>query len=262
MPKTSDALSLPRHLERYERQIRLPGLGLEGQEKLKQTTVLVSRVGGVGGTAAMSLTRAGIGRLILAHGGTLCAEYLNRMPLAMSTDLGRGCTEVFVERLHAINPEVELVPVAENINDHNVADLVAQADIVVDGAPLFEERYAMNREVVRQHKPMVSGAMYGLEAYVTTILPGRSPCLACIYPQRPEYWTNIKVFPAIGPGPAMVGNWLAMETIKLATGLGRILESEMVYMDLESNDLRRFRLQRDPCCAVCGAGRRATHDTH
>lgn len=239
-------------LARYERQIRIDGFGLEGQERLKNATVMVSRVGGVGGTAAMNLARAGVGKLIIVHGGEIVPEYLNRMQLAFPKDVGRPCTEVFVESLARINPDVETVPVAANVSEDNVAELVAQADVIVDGAPLFEERYLMNREAVRQNKPLVMGAMYGLEGYVTTIVPGETPCLRCLYPEKPEYWTNIKVFPALGPGPVMVGTMLGMEAIKLITGIGTPLKNRFWYMDLDTADVRRFEIARDPKCPVCG----------
>jgi len=206
----------------------------------------------VGGTAAMNLARAGVGRLVLAHGGTIVPEFLNRMQLAMPADLGRPCTEVFVEKLHAINPDVELVAVNEYVSESNVADLVAQADLVVDGAPLFEERYLMNREAVRQGKPLVMAAMYGMEHYMTTIVPGKTPCLVCLYPEKPEYWTDIKVFPAIGPGPVVLGTMAAMEAIKVLTGFGRPLTNVLWMFDLETTTFQRFEISRDPECPVCG----------
>ena len=239
-------------LERYERQIRLDGFGLEAQRRLKGATVLVSRVGGVGGTIALGLAKAGVGKLVLAHGGTLSAEYMNRMLLADPADVGRPCMEVFVERLRRVNPQLEVVGVAENVSADNVAGLVAQADLVADGAPLFEERYLMNAEAVRQGKPLVVGAMYGTEGYVTVILPGSTPCLACIYPARPDYWTNIKVFPAIGPAPWVVGATATMEAVKVLTGFGEPLAGILWSFDLETNLTRKLRVHRNPECPVCG----------
>jgi molybdopterin/thiamine biosynthesis adenylyltransferase len=240
-------------LARYERQIRIDRFGLGGQRRLKAATVMISRVGGVGGTVAMHLARAGIGHLVLAHGGQIVPEYLNRMPLAVPEDVGRPCTEVFVEKLHAINPDVRLTACPSNINAQNVADLVRQVDLVVDGAPLFEERYLMNQEAVSQCKPLVMAAMYNTEGYVTTIVPGETPCLACIYPTKPDYWTNIKVFPAIGPGPALVGAVAAMDAIKVLTGFGQSLKGTLWFFDLETTDVRRFQIHRRTDCPVCSS---------
>jgi len=239
-------------LERYSRQIRIEGFGLAGQQRLKQATVLISRVGGVGGAAAMMLARAGVGRMILAHGGVIVPEYLNRMHLAYTSDVGRPCMEVFVERLAAINPAVEVVPIASNITAANVAELVQQADLVVDGAPLFEERYLMNQEAVRQAKPLAMGAMYSTEGYVTTIMPRQTPCLACLFARKPDYWNDISVFPAIGPGPLIVGGMLAMEAIKVLAHFGKPLYGSLWHFDLETAITRQLRVERNPQCVVCG----------
>jgi molybdopterin/thiamine biosynthesis adenylyltransferase len=160
--------------------------------------------------------------------------------------------EVFLEKLRAINPDVELVGSPENVAAHNVAGLVAQADVVADGAPLFEERYLMNAAAVRQRKPLVVGAMYGTEGFVSTIVPGETACLACIYRSKPDYWTSIEVFPAIAPAPALVGSMIAMEVIKLVTGFGKPLKGRVWFFDLEHNQTRQFTVKRQPDCSVCG----------
>jgi molybdopterin/thiamine biosynthesis adenylyltransferase len=242
----------PFELERYSRQIRIEGFGIESQRRLKAATVMISRVGGVGGAVAMNLANAGIGRLVIAHGGRVVPEYLNRWHLAVPSDVDRPCTEVFVERLKAINPNMDIIAVPETVSEDNVTKLVSQANLVVDGAPLFEERYLMNQEAVRQGKPLVMGAMYSTEGYITTIVPGETPCLACIYPKKPDYWTNIKVFPAIGPGPVIVGSMAAMEAIKVLTGFGQPLKNVLWFFDLETNIVRRLRVNRRPDCPVCG----------
>ena len=248
-------------LQRYERQIRLQGFGKEAQRRLKSSSVFVSRVGGVGGTAAMNLVRAGIGKLVLAHPSSteIEPEYLNRCQLLFPGDLGRSFVDVWAERLKSINPDVEIVTVRDSVNKSNVAGLVAQADLIVDGAPLFEERYLMNREAVAQRKPLCMGAMFGLEGYVTAIVPGETPCLACIYPEKPDYWTNHKVFPVIGPAPVIVGATAAMEAIKLLTGFGTPLKNVLWFFDLETNDSRRFHVKRKSGCPVCGGLRDRQH---
>jgi len=239
-------------LERYSRQIRLDGFGLEAQRRLRSSHVAISRGGGVGGTIAIHLARAGIGRLTIAHGGTLVPEYLNRMPLITNEDIGRPCVDAFADMLARVNPDVQVRTVAEYVSDDNIADVVGDADLIADGAPLFEERYVMNRAAVAMRVPMVSGAMYDTEGYVTTIAPGRGPCLACIYPQKPAYWNDVHIFPAIGPGPTIVGAMAAMEAIKLLTGFGEPLESRLWFFDLRTNTNRLLKVLRDPSCTVCG----------
>ena len=257
-PKAPD-LS-PAELERYSRQLRLEGFdGEAAQRRLKSATVVVSRSGGVGGTVAMLLARAGIGRLILAHGGRVTREVLNRMHLAMTSDLDRPYTEVFVEKLRDINPFVELVSVPENINSNNAAGIISQGDLVADGAPLFEERYAMNFEAVKQNKPLVSGAMYDLEGYVTTIVPNETPCLTCIYPTKPDYWNTIEIFPAIASISTLIGAVMAMEVIKLLSGMqGETLKGRLWRFDLRSNTARHFKVSRRADCPACGESAKST----
>jgi molybdopterin-synthase adenylyltransferase len=247
-------------LERYSRQLRLEGFdGEAAQYRLKCSTVVISRSGGVGGTVAHLLARAGIGRLVLVHGGRVTREVLNRMHLAFTSDLDRPYTEVFVEKLRDINPYVELVSVPENMNSNNAASIIAQGDVIADGAPLFEERYAMNYEAVRQKKPLVSGAMYDLEGHATTIVPGETPCLSCIYPSKPDYWNTIEVFPAIGSISTLVGAVMAMEVIKLLTGMGDTLKGRLWRFDLRSNQARHFKINRRDDCPICGqAARKAS----
>jgi molybdopterin/thiamine biosynthesis adenylyltransferase len=239
-------------LERYSRQVRIDGFGVEGQRRLKASSVLISRVGGVGGTIVSLLVRAGVGRVVVAHPGVIVPEYLNRWLWAGPADLGKPVTEVLTERLKAINPDVEVLAVPTSVCEAPLADLVSQVDLIADGAPLFEERYAMNQEAVRQRKPLVTGAMFSTEGYVTTIIPGETPCLACVYPEKPDYWTSIEVFPAIGPGPVTVGTTVAMEAIKVLTGFGQPLKHVLWFFDLETTHVRRLSISRRADCAVCG----------
>ena len=238
-------------LERYSRQIRIEGFGVESQRRLKASTVMISRVGGVGGTVAVNLAYAGVGKLVIAHAGKVVPEYLNRWHLAVPSDIDRPCTEVFAERLKTINPDIHVVTLPENINEDNVMELVSQSDLVVDGAPLFEERYLMNREAVHQNKPLVSGAVNSTESYLTTIIPHETPCLACIYPKKPDYWTNIKVFPVIGPGSFIIGSMMAMEAIKILTGFGQPLKNILWFFDLETGAVRNLKITRRSGCPVC-----------
>ena len=165
---------------RYEWQLWVRGFGEEGQRRLKNSTVLVSRIGGVGGSAAMQLAAAGIGRLLLAHAGDVRLNDLNRQLLMTTDGIGLPRVASAARRLRELNPHVEIETVAENVNDSNAAELVSRCDVVVSAAPLFAERLLMNREAVRQRKPLVDSAMYELEGRLTTIVPGRTPCLSCL----------------------------------------------------------------------------------
>ncbi len=187
----------------YEWQRSVAEFGDAGQERLKAATVLVSRCGGVGGSVAHQLAAAGVGRLILAHAGNLRPDDLNRQLLMSHAGIGQSRIEQAARRLRAFNPYVEVVAVAENITAANVERLVGEADAIACCAPLFSERLRLNEAAVRQGKPLVDCAMFELELQLTTVLPGRSPCLACIYPQEPPAWQ--RRFPVFGAVAGTVG---------------------------------------------------------
>src|SRR5262245_13839270 len=235
----------------YEWQIWVDDFGEDGQERLKNSAVLVSRIGGLGGIVAYQLAAAGIGKLVLAHAGTLKPSDLNRQILMTHAGLGQSRVAQAARRLNELNPRLQVVPVAENLSESNAAALVEQVDLIVDCAPLFEERYLMNREAVRQNKPLVECAMYDLEGSLTTIVPGRTPCLACLYPTRPPAWK--REFPVFGAVAGTVGCMAAMEAIKVLAGFGEPLLGRMVTFDLRDMTFARREVCRNPACAVCGS---------
>lgn len=234
----------------YEWQMWVAGFGEQGQAALRNISVMISRVGGLGSVVAYELAAAGVGKLVLAHGGNVKHSDLNRQLLMTHDGLDKPRIESAKRRLLELNPRLEIVAVPENVCDDNVKSLVDQADIVVDAAPLFEERFAMNDEAVRQGKPMVECAMYEMEATIFSIKPGDSACLRCVCPIKPPTWT--REFPVFGAVSGTVGCLAAMEVIKLASGLGEPLAGRMVKCDLRSMKFRTLKIARDPACAVCG----------
>ena len=161
----------------YEWQFTVPDFGEEGQKKLKESSVLVSRVGGLGSVVAYELAAAGIGKIVLAHGGNVKPSDLNRQLLMTDDWLGKPRVESAKRRLLELNPRLDVEIINSNVNEENAAELISRVDVVVDCAPLFEERFLMNREAVRQKKALVDCAMYELEAQIMTIIPGESACL-------------------------------------------------------------------------------------
>lgn len=233
----------------YEWQSWVPGVGEEGQRRLKAATILVSRVGGVGGLVAYELAAAGVGRLILAHAGNLRPGDLNRQLLMRHDAVGKTRVECAAATLRAFNPRVEVVTVAENVGPHNAAALVARADVIVSCAPLFDERYAMNEQAVRQGRPIVECAMYEMTGQVATTTPG-SACLACRVPSPPPDWK--RRFPVFGAAAGAVGCIGAAEVIKLICGIGEPLVNRLLAFDLREMRFRVFKTRRRPDCPVCG----------
>ena len=235
----------------YEWQLDVPGFGEEGQASLRGSTALVSRAGGLGGPLAFSLAAAGIGKLLIAHGGELRHDDLNRQVLMRHEGIGKPRVESIRETLASFNPHVEVEAVPENVSEDNAARLVGQADIVFGAAPLFEERLLLNRECVRQGKPLVDAAMFSLEGQVIPIVPGRTACLACLYPEIPPHWK--RRFPVIGAVSALAANIAAMEGIKLLAGFGQPALNRMIFFDTASMRFQQIQIHRNPDCAVCSS---------
>jgi len=235
--------------EVYSWQTTVAGFGEEGQRRLKAATVMVSRIGGLGGLVAYELAAAGVGRLVLAHAGKLKPSDLNRQLLMRHDALGQARIDTAVESLKALNPRLEIVALPGNVTEANATKLVAQADVVVDCAPLFEERFAMNAACVSLAKPMVECAMYETEAHITSFAPGRTGCLRCLYPEEPGDWK--RRFPVIGAVSGTVGCLGAMEAIKIITGFGEPLFNRLVTCDLRSMTFNSVRLRQRSDCAVC-----------
>ncbi|MFT7035013.1 MAG: molybdopterin/thiamine biosynthesis adenylyltransferase [Cyclobacteriaceae bacterium] len=234
----------------YEWQFTVPDFGEEGQKKLKESSVLISRVGGLGGVVAYELAAAGIGKIVLAHGGNVKPSDLNRQLLMTDDWLGKPRVESAKRRLQELNPRLEVKIVNSNINEENVADLVSEVDVVVDCAPLFEERFLMNREAVRQNKALVDCAMYELEAQVMTVIPGESACLSCLYPDWPKAWK--REFPVFGAVSGTVACLGAMEVIKLIADFGEPLTGRLLTMDLRDMTFNTTKINKRNTCAVCG----------
>lgn len=237
--------------ERYARQLLLPGFDDGVQRRLRQATALVAGVGGLGGPAALYLAAAGIGRLILLHPGDLELPDLNRQVLMEPGQVGRPRVAGAQSFLRRFNPEVAVVAVPEPVDEVRISRWLSQADVALDCRHNFPERYALNRACVRAGKPLVEAAMDGMEAYLTTVIPGRTPCLACLYPDAPPGWDPLG-FAVIGAVPGSLGALAALEAIKVVTGWGRPLAGRMLVMDQGEMEFRTLRVRRLPGCPVCG----------
>lgn len=234
----------------YEWQMWARGFGEEGQTRLKNSSALVSRIGGLGGPVALELAAAGIGKLVLAHGGNLKPSDLNRQILMTHDWIGKPRIESAVRRLKELNPRVEIEAIPENISEANANALVSRVDIVFDCAPMFEERFAINRACVQLGKPLIDAAMFELEGQVTTIIPGETPCLQCLYPEIPPGWK--RQFPVFGAVSCLAACIAVMEGIKLLSGMGPALAGKMLYYDTRTMRMRTLPLTRRNDCAVCG----------
>ncbi len=233
----------------YEWQIWTQDFGELGQRRLKNSTVLISRCGGLGSVVAYELAAAGIGRLVIAHGGNVKHSDLNRQLLMTHDWLGKPRIETVQRRLRDLNPRLEIVPLAANLDPTLAEEWVPQVDLCVGAAPLFEERFAMNDACVRHNKPMVNCAMYDTAATIATFPAGGKPCLRCVTPDTPDYWK--REFPVFGATSGTVACMGALEAIKLLAGFGKSMERRMLQMDLREMQFHEISLNNVEPCPAC-----------
>lgn len=235
-------------LERYDRQIRITGLGVEGQKKLKAARVLVAGLGGLGCPASMYLAASGIGKLVIVDKDKVELSNLNRQVLHWSNDIGKLKVESVVEKIHRLNPNVDVEPLALEINEENVEDLVSRVDVVVDGMDNFKARFLLNEACIQQNKPFVHAAVYGLEGQLITVLPGKGPCLRCIIPVEPPQQTPV---PVLSATPGIMATLEVMEVVKLVVGLGKPCSDKLLIFDGYEMSFHEMKVEPSPSCPVC-----------
>jgi len=239
----------PDELTRYARQIGPGVLSVEGQTRLKSSAALVSRVGGMGGPAALMLTMGGVGRVIIAHGGKLISPDLNRQVLASEAGLEQPRIPAFADYLRSMNRFVEVEGIDHEPDDDEADALARRVDVILSCAPTFEERLRANRAAVRAGVPLIDAAQWGITGTLIVVAPGRTACLRCVYPEDPEFE---EMFPVVGGISAAVGALAALEAIKILSGTGKPLLGKLWMIDGHQGRSSMIELARDPGCPVCG----------
>jgi len=245
-----------RQLLRYSRHILLPQIGVEGQQKLLAGRVLVIGAGGLGSPVALYLASAGVGRIVLCDNEEVDLTNLQRQIVHRTESIGLKKVESAGRTLSGINPEVEVVPLAERVDESRLRTLAAQADVVVDGSDNFATRHAVNRVCVDLKKPLVSGAAVRFDGQISVFDPraADSPCYACLFPEEGESEdVRCAVMGVFAPLTGIVGSIQAAETLKLLVETGETLTGKLMLLDALTMQVRTIRLAKDPACSVCGA---------
>lgn len=241
-------------LLRYSRQIMLPGLDIEGQERLHDSRVLIVGLGGLGSPAAMYLAGAGTGTLVLADFDRVELSNLQRQIIHRTADIGRLKVESAADAIRALNPEVQAELITTALDSDNLPALVETVDVVVDGCDNFTTRYAVNAACVAARRPLVSGSVIRMEGQVAVLRADRDgePCYHCVYPEAGETGETCSETGVMAPLPGVIGSIQAVEAIKVLVGLGQPLDSRLLVVDAMSMQFRILRLRSDPQCPVCG----------
>ncbi|WP_303786312.1 molybdopterin-synthase adenylyltransferase MoeB [Azovibrio restrictus] len=247
-------------LLRYSRHILLDALGIEGQERILDSRVLVVGAGGLGSPAALYLASAGVGTLVLADGDTVDATNLQRQILHTEDRIGQLKALSGQIALAAVNPGTRIIPVIERLEGTALEAQVAEADLVLDCTDNFSTRHAINRACVRYGRPLVSGAAVRFDGQVSVYDLSRpnSPCYHCLFPEGEDVEEmRCAVLGVFAPLTGIVGSLQAGEALKLLAGIGEPLVGRLLLVDALSQTWRTVKFRRDPDCPVCGSGHRA-----
>lgn len=247
-------------LLQYSRQIMLPQVDINGQEKLLQSTALIVGMGGLGSPVAMYLAAAGVGHLILVDFDEVDKSNLQRQIIHRHTDLGRLKVESARDTLLAINPSVKITCVAEKLDADRLDGLLDGVDIVIDGCDNFATRFAVNQACVKHAVPLVSGAAIRMEGQVSVFRCDQpdAPCYHCLYKDEGEEDIRCSENGVLAPVVGIIGSLQATETIKVLLDIGETLAGQVLLVDLLHNDWRKLRLRKDPQCPVCNTSKKTT----
>ena len=244
----------PEQLERYKRHLLLDGVGVEGQEKLLASSVLIVGAGGLGSPAALYLAAAGVGRLGIVDFDRVDASNLQRQVLYTTRDVGEPKVGVAAARLNALNPDVEVQLHPDKLEAANARAIIAGYDVVLDGTDTFPSRYLTSDLCVWLGKPLVYGSVMKFEGQVAVFDARRGPCYRCLFaePPPPELAPNCAEAGVLGVLPGVIGLLQATEVLKLLVGIGEPLIGRLLVYDALAMEFRRFRIPKDPACVVCG----------
>ncbi|MEO7400600.1 MAG: molybdopterin-synthase adenylyltransferase MoeB [Polaromonas sp.] len=244
-------------LLRYSRHILLDEIGIEGQQQLLSSRVLVIGAGGLGSPVALYLGSAGVGSMTVVDHDHVDATNLQRQIAHTMERLGQFKADSVAQAVAAINPDVRVIPVASRADDALLDRLVREADLVLDCTDNFAIRHAINRACVNHRKPLVSGAAIRFDGQVTVYdsRSEESPCYACIFPETERLEeTRCATMGVFAPLVGIVGSVQAAEALKLLCGIGQVLTGRLLMLDGRSMEWHEMKMPRNPACTVCGKG--------
>jgi len=240
-------------VKRYSRHIMLPEVGEAGQARLLDAKVLFIGAGGLGSPSSMYLAAAGVGTLGLVDDDVVDESNLQRQLLHNVERLGMPKVESARKTLQLLNPDVKVIGHQERLSSENVLRIIADYDVIVDGADNFPTRYLLNDAALKLKKPVVHASIFRFEGQVTTFLPDSGPCYRCLYPDPPPpgMAPSCQEAGVLGVLPGLVGTMQANEAVKILLGIGETLSGRLLVFDALSTKFRTLKLRKDPNCRVC-----------
>jgi len=222
--------------------------GEEGQERLKRAHIFIAGAGGIGSPVSLYLAVAGVGTITIVDMDVVDQTNLNRQILHFDRDIGRKKTASAEEKLQEINPDITVNAFDVRIDETNAADMVGGADGIVDAMDNYPTRYLLNDIAISKEIPFFHGGIRGFYGQATTIIPGTTPCLKCIFPKAPPD----EVFPVVGVTPGLIGMVQATEVLKYLLGIGNLLTGRLFIWDGLHAQADEIRVERNQGCEACG----------
>lgn len=254
---TADAFS------RYDRQLKLPGIGLSGQQALKAAHVAVVGAGGLGAPVLAYLAGAGVGHLTIIDSDDVEVSNLHRQPIFRTDEVGTGKAAAAAAFVSAMNPDVAVEAHPVRLGGKNAVNLLADHDIVVTCTDSSEATRAINSAAVSLRIPMVYGSVYRLEGQITVLDAREGPCYDCVFPDDVEgVALDCSIVGVLGPVTGVVGSMQATEAIKLITGVGASSIGHLYLYDAQAQSLDSLRIRKDAACGVCGSMSGETEESY
>ncbi|AYQ56852.1 HesA/MoeB/ThiF family protein [Bathymodiolus thermophilus thioautotrophic gill symbiont] len=239
-------------LLRYSRQILLPEIGIEGQQTLLNSTLLLIGMGGLGAPNALYLAASGVGHLIIADFDQVELSNLARQVIHHTNDIGKDKVISAKEKMLAINPDIQITTLTD-LSEDNIEDWVQKADIVLDGTDNFNTRFRINQACVTQHTPLVSAAVIRFEGQLSVFkgYERNQPCYQCLYPTTGNNDENCSNNGILAPVAGLLGTMQALQAIKVILNLGEQLTGKLMMVDALDLNFRTIKLSKDKHCPIC-----------
>ena len=232
----------------------MPEVGIEGQQKLKDAGILLIGAGGLGSPLGLYLAAAGVGRLGIVDFDTVDFTNLQRQIIHRTEDVGRLKVDSAKERIHGINPDVQVTTYNTRLSRENIIGLIKDYDLVIDGTDNFPTRYLVNDACIFQKKPNIYGSIFRFDGQATVFVPFKGPCYRCLYPEPPPpgMVPSCAEGGVLGVLPGIIGLIQATEAVKLIIGKGEPLIGRLLLYNALKMEFREVKLRRNPQCPVCG----------
>lgn len=241
-------------LERYSRHILLPEIGIEGQEKILSSKILVIGAGGLGSPALYYLAAAGVGTLGIADGDVVDRTNLQRQIIHTTEDVGKSKVISAKEKIHSLNPDVNVVIHEGYLDDTNIMETISNYDFIIDGTDNFAAKFLINDACILSKKPFSHGGILRFEGQTITVEPGESACYRCIFEAPPPANSVPTCSQAgvLGSIAGMLGTIQATEALKFAAGIGNLLKDSLLTFDALEMNFRKIKIKKNSQCRVCG----------